>query len=80
MTTVTCKIPEGLNTKLEMLARQNRVSKSQIMREALENRLKPSDKKAAPRAIDLVRHLRGRVVGTPEDLATNPGHMKGFGE
>ena len=26
------------------------------------------------------RHLRGSLKGGPSDLATNPKHMKGFGE
>src|ERR1043166_2462958 len=79
MTTVTCKIPEGLNAKLELIAKKNRVSKSQVMREALERRAKAASRKAAPRAIDLVRHLRGSLRGGPGDLSANPEHMKGFG-
>ena len=79
MTTITCKIPEELNAKLELIAKKNRVSKSHVLREALERRALAEGRKTAPRAMDLVRHLQGSLSGGPGDLSTNPRHMKGFG-
>jgi hypothetical protein len=79
MTTITCKISEKLNAHLDALARQRGVSKSAILREALENKTKSSAKSRALSAYDLVKHLCGRLRG-PKDLSTNPGHMRGFGE
>ncbi|PYK96840.1 MAG: hypothetical protein DME32_16915 [Verrucomicrobia bacterium] len=40
MTTVRCKISEKLNNQLEATARRRRVSKSAILREALESKTK----------------------------------------
>ena len=77
MTTITCKISEKLNAHLEALARRRRVSKSAILRQALENKL--SARAAAPSAYDLVKHLCATLRG-PKDLSTNPKHMRGFGE
>lgn len=80
MTTITCKVPEKLAAQLEALARTERCSKSDLVREALEERLKPKRRSGRVTAYDLVRHLRGSIKGGPSDLATNPKHMKGFGE
>lgn len=79
MTTITCKIPEKLAAELEGLARDERRSKSALLREALEQRVKATRRARPVRAYDLVKHLVGSLRG-PVDLATNPEHMKGFGE
>jgi len=78
MTTLTCKIPERLDAELEAAARQLRVSKSKIIREALEQRLKRSRKAATLTAYDLAKSVCGTLHG-PSDLATNPRYMEGFG-
>ena len=80
MTTITCKIPEDLAAGLEELAREERCSKSDLMREALEARLKVRHRNRPVMAFDLVKHLCGSIKGGPSDLATNPEHLKGFGE
>jgi hypothetical protein len=79
MTVVTCKLPKRLAAKLERVAKDEHRSKQALLREAIEHRLKT--KRPAPRvsAYDLVKHLVGTLEG-PTDLATNPEHMKGFGE
>lgn len=79
MTTLTCKISEKLNAELEAMARTRRVSKSAILREALEDKTRRSARTAAPSAYEVAKHLCGRVRG-PKDLSTNPKHMMGFGE
>ncbi len=78
MTTLTCKIPERLDAALETLARRRRLSKSAIVREALELRLGKPDARHAPVAFALVKRLCGTLRG-PSDLSTNPAHMEGFG-
>jgi hypothetical protein len=78
MTTITCKVSEKLNAQLEALARRRRLSKSAILREALESKTKASAKSPSPSAYDLVKHLCGSLRG-PKDLSTNPEQMKGFG-
>ena len=77
MTTITCKVPEALNAKIVAQAKRRRVSKSAIVREALE-KVVAGDKRKPVRAIDLVRDLVGSVDG-PSDLSTNPKYMEGFG-
>jgi Ribbon-helix-helix protein, copG family len=78
MTTITCKVSERLNAQLEALARRRRLSKSAILREALESKIKAAARLAVPSAYDLVKHLCGSLRG-PKDLSTNPKHMRGFG-
>jgi hypothetical protein len=80
MTTITCKVPEKLAAQLESVARAERRSKSAVVREALEERLKKRRRRGFVSGYDLVKHLCGSLKGGPTDLATNPAHMKGFGE
>ena len=79
MTTITCKLPEKLAAQLDTLARAERRSKSALVREALEDRLKAKRRRSPVMAYDLVKHLCGSIKGGPSDLATNLEHMKGFG-
>jgi predicted transcriptional regulator len=78
MATISCKIPEKLDAELEVIARRRRVSKSTIVREALEQRLKRSRKAGAPTVYDLAKSVCGKLTG-PSDLATNPKYMDDFG-
>jgi len=80
MTTITCKIPEKLAAQIQSLARAERRSKSALVREVLEQRVREKPDRGPVRAFDLVKHLCGSIKGGPSDLATNPKHMKGFGE
>ena len=80
MTTITCKIPRQLDALLAAEARKKRVSKSQIVREAIQDRVKRRKGKEAPRAIDLVKDLMGSIKGGPRDISTNPKYLEGFGE
>jgi hypothetical protein len=79
MTTITCKISTRLHAQLAVLARRRRVSKSAILREALESKTRVTAKSAAPSAHDLVKHLCGSLRG-PKDLSKNPRRLRGFGE
>ncbi len=78
MTTITCKIPNEVSAHLEALARQRRVPKSQIVREALAASFRKSKPKVS--AFDLVKDVCGIVKGGPRDYASHPRHLKGFGE
>jgi Arc/MetJ-type ribon-helix-helix transcriptional regulator len=80
MTTITCKVPEKLAAQLEAVARTERCSKSDVVREALEERFKAKRRRGRVTAFDLVKHLCGSIKGGPRDLATNPKYMDGFGE
>jgi len=78
MTTITCKIPEHVDAKLEALARRERVSKSKIVREAIEQRVRRAGTRTAPRAYDLVKSICGSLHGPP-DLSTNPHYLEDLG-
>jgi Arc/MetJ-type ribon-helix-helix transcriptional regulator len=79
MKTITCKLPEKLDAELEAIAREQHVSKSDIVRDALEGQIRQKRGRKAPRAFDLVKDLCGSVKG-PSDLLTNPKYFENFGE
>ena len=78
MTTITCKIPDTISADLEAVARQRRVPKSQIVREALAASFRKSKPQVS--AFDLMKDACGIVKGGPRDYASHPKHLKGFGE
>jgi predicted DNA-binding protein len=78
MTTITCKIPDKLSAHLAAAARQRRVPKSQIVREAIAASLK--NKKTTISAFDLMKNACGIIKGGPKDYASHPRHLGGFGE
>jgi hypothetical protein len=78
MTTITCKIPDKISAHLSALARQRRVPKSQIVREALAASFRKTKSKMS--AFDLMKDVCGIVKGGPRDYASHRRHLKGFGE
>jgi metal-responsive CopG/Arc/MetJ family transcriptional regulator len=78
MKTVTCKLPEKLDADLAAAARQEGISKSEVVRNALENQIGRRRGKKTHRAFDLVGNLSGSLKG-PADLLTNPRYMENFG-
>jgi Arc/MetJ-type ribon-helix-helix transcriptional regulator len=78
MKTITCKLPEKLDAQLEAAAQEEGISKSQVVRNALEDRISRKRGKKSPRAYDLVKNLSGSVKG-PADLLTDPKYMENFG-
>ena len=79
MTTITCKIPETLDAKLEAAATARKVSKSHLVRECLEQAL-PKKKGRRVSLYDRMQEACGMVKSGVRDLASNPRHMEGFGE
>jgi hypothetical protein len=79
MTTITCKIPDDLNARLEAEAGRKLLPKSAVVREALERSLKQPKASRRQTAFDLVKNLCGIVKGGPGDMSTNPKYMKDFG-
>jgi len=78
MKTLSLKIPETLEGDLVAYAAERGVSKSEVVREALKKlfgRERPAHRKSA---LVLVEDLVGALEG-PEDLASNPAHLEGFG-
>lgn len=77
MTTITCKIPDEVSAHLEAAARQRRVPKSQIVREALAASFRKNKPKVS--AFDLMKDACGMVKGGPKDYASHPRHLRDFG-
>lgn len=69
------KLPEELDQSLTAMARERHVSRSALVREAIENLAKPTRRSA----LDLAGSLVGSL-DRPSDLSTSPRHMKGFGK
>lgn len=78
MTTITCKLPDKISAHLSALARQRRVPKSQIVREALAASFRKTKSRVS--AFDLMKDVCGIVKGGPKDYASHRRHLKGFGE
>jgi predicted DNA-binding protein len=78
MTTITCKIPDEVSARLEAVARQRRVPKSQIVREALAASFRK--RKPTVSAFDLIKDACGIIKGGSKDYASHSRHLRGFGE
>ena len=80
MKTISLKLPEDLNAKLNRAAKQRDQTKSEVVREALEQFLNGQRKsKNFVSALELAGDLVGCCEG-PGDLSTNPKYMEGFGK
>lgn len=79
MRMISLKLPEGIACQLEEEARGRNVSKSRLVRDAVAeylNRHAPAKKRTA---LEAAGDLVGCIKDAPEDLSTNPAHMRGFG-
>jgi len=78
MSTVSLKVPDPLAAEIAETAHRRGVSKSALIREALEAylhaRVAAQSGSALSKAADLVGSLSG-----PEDLSTNKDYLQGFG-
>lgn len=80
MSTLSLKLPESLLLRLDQESRARRLTKSALVRAALERELEPAKSSRATSCYDLAHDLAGSVrKKLPKDLATNPKHMEGFG-
>jgi predicted transcriptional regulator len=77
MTSITIKLPEELKEKLETQARLRGKSCSAVVRDSLEKDLSVSKKQSI---LDKLHDLAGKGDSGISDLATNPKHMKDFGQ
>ncbi len=80
MSTLSLKLPDSLLRRLDQESRARRLSKSALVRSALERELQPSKSARAATCYDLAHDLAGSFrKKLPKDLATHPKHMQGFG-
>lgn len=78
METLTIKLPADLKHQLEQQAKQSGRSVSELIREAVGEHLRRTRKSTS--LYDRTRDLCGSGGSGMPDLATNPDHLKGFGE
>ncbi|MDP3154317.1 MAG: CopG family transcriptional regulator [Archangium sp.] len=76
MESLTIKLPRQLSARVTRLARRRNVSRSALVREALE--LLTSDR-GGETFIDRVSQYVGAGDDLPADILTNPKHMKVYG-
>lgn len=74
---ITVKVPREMAAKVARLARVRRVSRSEVVREAIENLGDdwPPDSVGA-----VAGHLFGSIKTGPRDAATNPKYLTGLGQ
>ena len=78
MNTISLKVPGSLALRLENEARQRGLSKSAVVRDALEEYLQTTSAENSGSALSLAADLAG-VLSGPEDLSFNKDHLRDFG-
>jgi metal-responsive CopG/Arc/MetJ family transcriptional regulator len=80
MTTITVKLPEELEAQLDVAAKRRQTSRSEVIRQLLEQGLRKPRQTEAASCYELAKDLCGSVKGVPRDLSTNKRHFEGFGK
>ena len=78
MNTISLKVPDPLADELAKVAQRQGVSKSALIRDALEAYLQTHGAERPCSALAQVADLRGILSG-PEDLSTNKDYLRKFG-
>lgn len=78
MKTISLKVPDPFEIELAALAQERGMSKSALVREALETYVRRDGGARRGSALSLVADLAGTLTG-PEDLSVNKDYMRGFG-
>ena len=78
MTPISLKMPRQLAREISEAARRRGVSRSALIREALEAFLRAERAEQPISALSRAVDLAGAFPG-PEDLSVNPDYMRGFG-
>ena len=78
MKTISLKLSDSLEQNVASEAKKLGISKSQLVRNALESYLQNGGALEGPSCYDLSRDLAGSVEGPP-DLSTNPKYFEDFG-
>ena len=79
MTTISLKVPESLAREVAQEARRRGVTKSELIRSAVEQAVSVGRARRKPTCLELAREFCGCVKGGPPDLSTNPKYMEGYG-
>ena len=78
MKTISLKVPAPLAADLAKMAQRKGVSKSALIRDALEAYLQANGAERAESALSQVADLAGILSG-PEDLSVNKDYLRNFG-
>lgn len=76
MESMSIKLPRTLSAKVSRLAKRRNVSRTEIVRDALEAYTRAEGSTAGSAVSD----LKGCLKGLPRDLSTNRKHLEGYGE
>jgi predicted transcriptional regulator len=76
---ISLKLPEALNAKLTALIKQRGISKSALIREAIEDYVAHQGEPLTGSFTDLAESWCGSVDG-PEDLSTGKPYLDGYGQ
>lgn len=76
MESMSIKLPRTLSAKVARLAKRRNVSRTEVVRDALEAYTAAEGSSVGSAVSD----LKGCLKGLPRDLSTNPKHLKGYGE
>lgn len=79
MKTLTLKLPEILEARLNTFARKKGLSRSEIVRRALMEYFSHDDESNSGSFLDLSRDLAGSIE-SPSDLCTNKTHLEAYGK
>jgi len=80
MKTLTLKLPSSLEASLASASRRHGVSKSAIVREALQNHFSQKEAASQHSFAALAVEYCGCLEGAPSDLSSNKQRLKGFGK
>ncbi|MHB8876137.1 MAG: ribbon-helix-helix domain-containing protein [Myxococcaceae bacterium] len=75
MPIMTLRLSRRESARVATLAKRRKVTRSELVRQAISQ----MDKAEKRTALDDLADLVGVIRDGPRDLATNPKHMKGFG-
>jgi len=78
MSTLTLKVPDVLNARLNSYAKQKGLSKSEIVRIALSEYFSRDNISFEGSILDLSEDLAGSIEA-PSDISSNKGYLEGYG-
>jgi metal-responsive CopG/Arc/MetJ family transcriptional regulator len=79
MERINVRVEERLKQELENEARDKGFTRSEIVRQALEEHMRRRTPRITCRDLAERLGVLGSAKGLPADLSTNPKHMEGFG-
>jgi predicted DNA-binding protein len=79
MHTMSVKIPHSLKLRMERESSRRGMSRSRLIRDALESAFGQDKQMPGATVFDLTKDLCGSVRGGPRDLSSNKKHLDGYG-